>query len=585
MFYVLCFSTGSARNTPEHSDMLRSRAVFKHGLKRCKIDREKHEADAIGSSFADGDSRQFWKNINNVKGDSFSCTPTHIDSVSGFSNIRDMWKKHFEELLNNNRCENGNLRIEELGSLDSNEINITPDVIKTAIKSLNTKTSNGKDDISTYHLKHAHQCIHIIISILFSSILVHNYIPGKMMDTVVTPIIKNKRGELSDKNNYRPIAVTNVIAKLFESVILQKCQDHLYSSDHQFGFKQKHSTDLCTFVLKEVVNNYNSNGSPVYLAFLDAEKAFDTVPHSVLFDKLLRRGVSPLYVRLLAYWYSKQQFFVKWAGDTSSSFTVSNGVRQGSILSPSLFNVFMDDLSSLLSNTFSGCYFNGQNFNHLFYADDTVLLAPSPHALQELINICQDYAVTCGIKYNVMKTKCMCLKPESRNLLVPNIYLYEKPVKWVKEHKYLGFFLRSDHCDLSDMNRQIQAIYGRGNMLLRKFKNCSRKVKAKLFTCYIESFYGIHLWSKYTSTLLDRVKVAYNNTFRFLFNVRRGSSVSAEMLGVNVKHFDIVFRNCIFNFVTRLFNTKNMLVIQIVNSLYFLNNSSTLKRWSENLYC
>ena len=165
------------------------------------------------------------------------------------------------------------------------------------------------------------------------------------------------------------------------------------------------------------------------------------------------------------YWYSNKEFYIKWSNQLSSPFTVWKGVRQGSVLSPTLFNVFMDDLSSQLSSSFSGCYFNGHNFNHLFYADDTVLLSPSPHGLQELLDICQRYAVSCGIKYNVKKTKCMCIKPTSKNILVPDVFINGNVLKWVNEQEYLDVNLRNDQRDDTDINRHIRSTYVRGNIL------------------------------------------------------------------------------------------------------------------------
>ena len=103
---------------------------------------------------------------------------------------------------------------------------------------------------------------------------------------------------------------------------------------------------------------------------MDASKAFDTVNHWVLFEKLINRGVPYSIVRLLLEWYKKQECYVKWAGHNSSSFTVSNGVRQGGVISPKLFNLVVDDLSKELNQCYSGCHLNGQCQNHLFYADD-----------------------------------------------------------------------------------------------------------------------------------------------------------------------------------------------------------------------
>ena len=117
------------------------------------------------------------------------------------------------------------------------------------------------------------------------------------------------------------------------------------------------------------------------MCFMDASKAFDKINHFHLFEKLLKRGVETCIVRLLHVWYSSQDFMVRWANILSSAFKVSNGVRQGGIMSPVLFNVYMDDLSHLLSNSNVGCVIDSVVCNHLFYADDSVLVAPSPEAL------------------------------------------------------------------------------------------------------------------------------------------------------------------------------------------------------------
>ena len=115
---------------------------------------------------------------------------------------------------------------------------------------------------------------------------------------------------------------------------------------------------------------YRSLNSNVYSCFLDASKAFDRVNHYVLFDKLLKRGV-PLYVvRILIFWYTSQTMYVRWNNVISSGFGVSNGVRQGGILSPYLFCVYMDDLSIKLNDTKVGCTTGTTLINHLMYADD-----------------------------------------------------------------------------------------------------------------------------------------------------------------------------------------------------------------------
>ena len=127
---------------------------------------------------------------------------------------------------------------------------------------------------------------------------------------------------------------------------------------------------MLIFLLKELFRHYIANGSSMYVTMLDASKAFDKVNHSKLFTKLIDRGCPSFIVRILYYWYRTQKFTVRWCCSFSELFTVSNGVKQGGILSPHLFNVYMDDLSVNLNRLQIGCLYAGTIMNHMMYADD-----------------------------------------------------------------------------------------------------------------------------------------------------------------------------------------------------------------------
>ena len=144
---------------------------------------------------------------------------------------------------------------------------------------------------------------------------------------------------------------------------------------------------MCIFSLKQIIEYYNFYNSPVYVCYLDASTAFDNINHCYWFYKLLDNNVPCIIVQLLITWYSCQKYVVRWALCISTSFYVSNGVPHGRILSLSFFNLYMDELSVKLSDVNIGCNVNGVCINHMFYANDSVLLAPSARALQKMVNI------------------------------------------------------------------------------------------------------------------------------------------------------------------------------------------------------
>ena len=353
---------------------------------------------------------------------------------------------------------------------------------------------------------------------------------------------------------------------------------------NQFGFKKGHSTDLCTFAFKQIIDYYTSKGSPVYICYLDASKAFDKINFWILFDKLLVRKVPVIIVRLLVFWYTNQKFMVRWGSCCSDTFEASNGVRQGSVLSPHLFNVYMDDLGESLNGSQLGCYINNIPVNHLMYADDTVLVAPSAKALQCLILLCEDYAKCHDISFNVKKSVYMCIKPKSlASINVPKICLNSCSIKLVETYKYLGVLISNSNCDDAAITSQISNVYTRGNILISHFKKCSAEVKCELFKTYFSSFYCSSLWCNYATETGRRFKVAYNRVFRLLMNFDRRTSMSEAFITFNVLHSSVILRKAMFSFMKRVSESTNSIIMAIANSSHYFNSAMFL-HWCDNLF-
>ena len=225
--------------------------------------------------------------------------------------------------------------------------------------------------------------------------------------------------------NYRAIAVSNAVTKIFESVLYCHVNDCLAQNDMQFAFKAAHSTSLSTYTVKETIEYYTIRGSHVFACFVDLLKAFDKVNYRKLFSLLLNDGVKNGIVSLLAYWYSQQLITVRWRSVTSGAFTVGNGTRQGEILSPCQFNRYIYDLLLTVSRQKVGCNIGGVYVNVrvivFAYADDIVLLAPSWHALQTILSVLEHSILTIDMLCNTRKTVCMVFRPRQKWKVVSNV--------------------------------------------------------------------------------------------------------------------------------------------------------------------
>ena len=418
---------------------------------------------------------------------------------------------------------------------------------------------------------------------LFNACMIHGFLPKELMDTIIVPILKDRKADITSMDNYRPIAITCIMSKVLETVLLKRCSERLYTTDNQFGFKPSHGTDMAVFSLKQIIEYYQLKNSPVYVCYLDASKAFDKINHWVLFNKLLNRNIPSLFVRIIYFWYTQQTFIVRWGCTLSLDFKVINGVRQGGILSPYFFNLYINDLSISLTKTAVGCYVNESCINHLIYADDCVLMAPSPAALQELLHTCHMFAQYHDLTFNVKKTVCSCIKPKLlKSIYVPTVFLGGIGLSFTESHKYLGVCIDQRLSDDNDIVRQTRCIYARGNILIRKFKVCSPEVKIQLFKSYCNTFYCSYLWTCYKVATMTKLRVAFKRVFRYLLNIKHGS-ITSFMIQHNCDPIDVTLRKLLNSFRNRLYESKNKIVSSLIESMHF-SISLTNCMWLKNLF-
>ena len=175
----------------------------------------------------------------------------------------------------------------------------------------------------------------------------------------------------------------------------------------QFGFKPNISTSHAIYTLKNTSDYFSNNHSRIFLAFLDCSKAFDRISHWGLFIKLMKRNVPLCFLMTVMFLYLNMTCDCKWNRVKSRVFEIPSGTKQGGILSPDFFSLYIDDLISLLKASGFGCHMINICISAIFFADDVVLLSPSLSGLQKLIDICVSYCSTFCLDFNIKKSKIM----------------------------------------------------------------------------------------------------------------------------------------------------------------------------------
>jgi hypothetical protein len=353
--------------------------------------------------------------------------------------------------------------------------------------------------------------------------VIHGSAPKEFGMSTIIPIPKKRNANAADSNNFRGISLSSVFCKVFDNIILEKFYDKLCTSDLQFGFKAKSSTHMCTMVLKETISYYVKNHSSVYCTFLDASKAFDRVNFCKAFRLLVRRGLPASIIRILIKLYTDNQVRVLWAGITSDYFIAVNGVKQGGVISPVLFCVYIDDLLVKLSRSGFGCFI-GLNFvGALAYADDIVLVAPTPTAMRKLLTLCDEYAADYDIMFNPDKSKFLVIASRKRlrfykDMCACRFFIGGKPVENVSQYSHLGHTINSSFSDSDDITNRRNCFVGQVNNVMCFFNKLDLSVRLRLFLSYCSSIYGSELWSL-DSDNIAIFCTAWRKALRRIFNL------------------------------------------------------------------
>lgn len=435
-------------------------------------------------------TKQFWEAAKSYK--------TKQMYVGNNIKVQD-WVRHFKLLLDPQMCVEPVLFAEPF--IEDSFLNKKFDKyeLRQVLKSAKNNKAPGFDRIPYEFYKYAPDKLIDAILNMFNLIFDRAEVPSSFKKSIVYPL--HKKGNINEVGNYRGICFMDTIAKLFTGLILNRLEkwvgDKNILDECQAGFRKGYSTVDNIFNLMSMINlRLSKKRSKLYCFFVDFSAAFDRIDRKSMFYKLYCLGISTKIVRVLQNLYNGTAAGIWCDGGVSECFETSKGLRQGCLLSPLLFSLFMNDLHEALGG---GYRFGDTTVRVLLYADDIVLVAPAPVILQYMINNLEKYCDTWNLKINLDKSKIMIFRNGGK-LATEERWRYKgDEIEIVNSYKYLGVILTPTLAMQSHLDHKLSVSKNAVNHVWANFmgqENVSVRAKFECFRAVARSImcYGAQVW-------------------------------------------------------------------------------------------
>ena len=512
--YLRWHNNGRIRHGIMFEEMKSARYNFKKALKYCRDNEMKIRKDNLLSKFNRGNKVEFWKEIRKIKGNCLSNT-SYIDGKSNFKEIVSIFDMKYNSILNDASCQTNGIRFSSSENWQYNETVplITLNGINDSVFNLNV--GMGWDRIHSNHLKYSGPVFRNFLCKLFNKFLSHQFVPRQMLGGQIRPILKNNCGSKTDSSNYRPVMNSSSLLKIFEYCLKPFLSKHLNLDSRQFGFRNNTSCPSVVSILKETVMGYSDENSNVHCVMVDLSKAFDKINYDILMLKLRKTSLPKQIVNILDYMCNNTYVNVLFNGITCDPWKVGNGARQGGILSPLIFNFYLNDAIRNISYMNAGCFLGGIKTNIICYADDIALLAPSASGLQKMLDKMYLELDYLGLTINVSKCAYLVFKKaKNAPYIGSTLILNGEDVARVQKWKYLGIILSEDLSNSKDIDRAMYAFLRQFNSMYSKFYYLDRHVLFFIFKAYTSSFYGTETWFDASNKDIHKISVTYHKAVK-----------------------------------------------------------------------
>lgn len=489
-----CFRQWLANKTPftrsryEESRRAAARAVAEAKVKAWEQFGEAMEGDYRGAN------KRFWQTVRRLRNPEGRTIQVIKDKNGNILKevpaIADRWKEHFEELLNPATADPP---IPELHFRA--ETKLAVEEVWQAVNRLKSGKAAGVDEIRPEMLKALGGEGIAWLTRVFQVAWDCGTVPDEWQTAVIVPIFK--KGSRADCNNYRGISLLSLPGKVYAKVLESRIRGVIEPqiSDEQCGFRGGRSTSDQVFILRQICEKAWEFALPVFMCFVDLEKAYDRVPRDKLWDCLREYGVDGELIRAIQSLYKRCSACVRINGCKSTRFPVGTGLRQGCVLSPLLFIVFMDRIMRR-SRGPEGIAIGDVFVSSLQFADDLWMAASSAQDLQSSLDRVAAECEAAGMRISTSKTETLVL---SRQPVDCNIQVSGSQIRQVEEFKYLGVLFASDGKQDREMDRRINqasAILCELGRMVISNRHLSKKARLSVYKSLYRSVltYGHESW-------------------------------------------------------------------------------------------
>ena len=397
------------------------------------------------------------------------------------------------------------------------ELNISREDIVKKLQSLKPDKSPGPDGLHPRVLKELSEEIADPLEMIFNKSMGTGKLPDKWKLAEVRPIFK--KGDKTEPGNYRPVSLTSIVCKLYEGFIRDKLFEHLtvngLLSEEQYGFCGGRS---CTTQLLNTLNDwlyYLDNHIPVDAVYLDFRKAFDTVPHERLLKKLYGYGIRGHILQWIRDFLTNRYQYVSINDNNSCLSEVSSGVPQGSVLGPTLFIYFINDLPDVVSTFLK------------IFADDTKAYQPinsitDKNKLQDTINKLYEWSEKWLLKFNGSKCKVLHLgknNPQYEYTIQDGDTI--KTLEVTNSEKDLGVYmdpLLNFDIHIANVIKKARRLTG---LIVRSITYKSKEIMVPLFKTLVRPHleYAQAVWSPYKRKYINQIESVQRHFTKYIIGM------------------------------------------------------------------